>query len=279
MTDNQRFSFEFFPPRTAAGKEKLATVWQTLDLLKPDYYSVTYGAGGSTRDNTLGTVAAMRQAGLEVAPHLSFGADDDAAILDLLHQYQALGVTRIVALRGDTPSGMVASRSLYANELVAFIRQHTGDHFKLEVAAYPEVHPESTSYDSDIHYLKQKLDSGANSAITQYFFNVDAYFNYVDDCRRAGIDQPIYPGIMPITNYQNLARFSANCGADIPRWMAQKLASFGEDDASITAFGIDYISHLCESLLAGGAPGLHFYTMNQIDPTRTIWNNLGLTER
>ncbi len=279
MTDKQRFSFEFFPPRTEAGKEKLSSVWQALNTLSPDFYSVTYGAGGSTRDNTLGIVTAMNAAGLDVAPHLSFGADDDDVILALLKQYQGLGINRIVALRGDTPSGMGASRSLYANELVAFIREHTGDHFNLEVAAYPEVHPESKSYQSDIHFLKQKLDAGANSSISQYFFNVDAYFCYVDDCQRSGIDKPIYPGIMPITNFQNLARFSANCGAEIPRWMSKKLEAYGDDKDSITAFGIDYISHLAESLLAGGAPGLHFYTMNQVDPTRIIWNNLDLSNR
>ncbi|MFQ3323612.1 MAG: methylenetetrahydrofolate reductase (NADPH) [Pseudomonadales bacterium] len=276
---DKNFSFEFFPPRTDAGKEKLVTVWEELSALNPDYFSITYGAGGSTRKNTLGIVKAMRKAGLDVAPHLSFGGDDDAEILALINEYKDLGVTRIVALRGDTPSGMGAGRSLYANELVEFIRANTGDHFDLAVAAYPEIHPESKSYDSDIAFLKQKLDAGANSAITQYFYSADAYFCYVDECASAGIDQPIYAGIMPITNFENLTRFSANCGAEIPRWLSKKLAAYGDDKESIIAFGTDYVSHLSESLLAGGAPGIHFYTMNQVDPTRVIWNNLGLSDR
>jgi methylenetetrahydrofolate reductase (NADPH) len=276
---DKNFSFEFFPPRTDAGKEKLVNVWEELSALNPDYFSVTYGAGGSTRKNTLGIVKAMRKAGLDVAPHLSFGGDDDAEILALINEYKDLGVTRIVALRGDTPSGMGAGRSLYANELVEFIRANTGDHFDLAVAAYPEIHPESKSYDSDIAFLKQKLDAGANSAITQYFYSADAYFCYVDECASAGIDQPIYAGIMPITNFENLTRFSANCGAEIPRWLSKKLAAYGDDKESIIAFGTDYVSHLSESLLAGGAPGIHFYTMNQVDPTRVIWNNLGLSDR
>ncbi len=276
---NKRFSFEFFPPRTDAGKEKLVGVWEELSSLNPDFFSVTYGAGGSTRKNTLGLVTAMRKAGLDVAPHLSFGGDDDADMLALINEYKDLGVNRIVALRGDTPSGMGASRSLYANELVAFIRANTGDHFHLDVAAYPEIHPESKSYTSDIDFLKQKMDAGANSAITQYFYSVDAYFCYIDECARAGIDKPIYAGIMPITNFENLARFSANCGAEIPRWLSKKLAAYGDDKESIIAFGIDYVSHLSESLLAGGCPGIHFYTMNQVDPTRIIWNNLGLSDR
>jgi methylenetetrahydrofolate reductase (NADPH) len=280
MTNSdKRFSFEFFPPRTDAGKEKLGNVWEELSALNPDYFSVTYGAGGSTRKNTLGIVKAMLKAGLDVAPHLSFGGDDDAEILALINEYKDLGVNRIVALRGDTPSGMGAGRSLYANELVEFIRANTGDHFDLAVAAYPEIHPESKSYDSDIAFLKQKLDAGANSAITQYFYSADAYFCYIDECARAGIDQPIYAGIMPITNFENLTRFSANCGAEIPRWLGKKLAAYGDDKESIIAFGIDYVSHLSESLLAGGCPGIHFYTMNQVDPTRVIWNNLGLSDR
>jgi methylenetetrahydrofolate reductase (NADPH) len=280
MTNSdKRFSFEFFPPSTDVGKEKLVSVWNELSLLKPDFFSVTYGAGGSTRKNTLGIVSAMRSAGLNVAPHLSFGGDDDADMLALINEYIQLGVNRIVALRGDTPSGMGASRSLYANELVAFIRANTGDHFHLDVAAYPEIHPESKSYSSDIAFFKQKLDAGANSAITQYFYSADAYFCYVDECAREGIDKPIYAGIMPITNFEKLARFSASCGAEIPRWIGKKLQAYGNDTESVTAFGIDYVSHLSESLLAGGCPGIHFYTMNQVDPTRVIWNNLGLSDR
>jgi len=194
--DKKRFSFEFFPPKTAEGKEKLEVLWQTLNQLEPAFFSVTYGAGGSTRDNTLGIVQKMKQQGLSVAPHLSFGGDDEAEMLKLLDQYRDLGIDRIVALRGDIPSGFGATRVVYANELVSFIRKHYGQQFHLEVAAYPEVHPEAKSYDSDIRYLKQKFDAGANSAITQYFFNADAYFYFAEACQKAGIEQPIYPGIM-----------------------------------------------------------------------------------
>lgn len=273
----KRFSFEFFPPKTEAGKTKLKTVRDELQQLKPDFFSVTYGAGGSTRDNTKDIVLAMKAEGLDVAPHLSFGGDDEADILTLIKSYQEAGVDRIVALRGDIPSGMGAQRLIYARELVEFIRKHTGDHFHLEVAAYPEIHPDAKSYQADIEFLKQKFDAGANSAITQYFFNADAYFQFLDSCQAQGIDKPIYPGIMPITNYQNLARFSRNCGADIPRWLAQKLESYGDDQQSLSAFGTEFISELCEKLLANGAPGLHFYSMNQIEPNKTIWQNLKLS--
>jgi methylenetetrahydrofolate reductase (NADPH) len=218
----------------------------------------------------------MKAEGLSVAPHLSFGSDDEETILAMLKSYQAEGVDRIVALRGDAVSGAGAHKPVYAKQLVEFIRKHTGDHFHLEVAAYPEIHPDANSYDFDIQCLKEKFAAGGNSAITQYFYNADAYFFFVDACKRAGITQPIYPGIMPITNYQNLARFSRNCGADIPRWLAKKLEEFGDDTVSVTAYGIEVVTRLCESLLAGGAPGLHFYTMNQIEPSKTIWQNLSL---
>ncbi len=276
MSDNKRFSFEFFPPKTDAGREKLKTVRAELNKLGPDFFSVTYGAGGSTRDNTKGIVFEMIADGIATAPHLSFGGDDETSMLNLLNEYKQAGVTRIVALRGDLPSGMGAQRLVYAEELVQFIRENTGDHFHLEVAAYPEVHPDAPSYEKDIEYLKRKLDAGANSAITQYFYNLDAYLYFIDQCNKAGIDKPIYPGIMPITNYQNLARFSANCGAEIPRWLAKKLESFGDDKESLVAFGCDIVTKLCEQLLESGAPGLHFYTMNQIEPNKTIWKNLGL---
>jgi methylenetetrahydrofolate reductase (NADPH) len=276
---HNRFSFEFFPPKTDAGKEKLKQTRFELNQLNPDFFSVTYGAGGSTRDNTKDTVIAMHDEGLSVAPHLSFGSDSDEAMLELINSYQQAGINRIVALRGDMPSGMGAQRPVYANELVAFIRKHTGDHFHLEVAAYPEVHPDANNYDEDIAFLKQKLDAGANSAITQYFYNADAYFYFIEQCQKAGIDKPIYPGIMPITNYQNLARFSKTCGAEIPRWLAHKLEGFGDDKQSIIDFGTDMITGLCEKLLAGGAPGIHFYTMNQVEPTKIIWNNLKLSEK
>lgn len=277
MIEKKRFSFEFFPPKTDLGREKLKTVRAELNQLNPDFFSVTYGAGGSTRDNTKGIVLEMKREGIATAPHLSFGGDEADAILALINEYREAGVDRIVALRGDIPSGMGGQRMVYAEELVRFIRENTGDHFHLEVAAYPEIHPDAKSYDSDIQFLKRKLDAGANSAITQYFFNADAYCYFIDQCDKAGIDKPIFPGIMPITNFQNLARFSKNCGAEIPRWLSHKLEGYGDDQESIVAFGIEVITKLCESLLIAGAPGLHFYTMNQTEPTRTLWNNLGLS--
>ncbi len=277
MSDNQRFSFEFFPPKTDAGREKLKTVRAELNELNPDFFSVTYGAGGSTRDNTKGIVLDMISQGISTAPHLSFGGDEEESMLALISEYKNAGVERIVALRGDIPSGMGAQRLVYAQELVEFIRKHTGDHFQIEVAAYPEIHPDADNYDKDIYFLKQKLDAGANSAITQYFYNVDAYCYFIDQCQQAGIDKPIYPGIMPITNYQNLARFSKNCGAEIPRWICQKLEGYSNDQSSSSAFGTEVVTQLCEKLLAAGAPGLHFYTMNQVEPNRTIWNNLSLS--
>lgn len=276
--NNLRISFEFFPPKTPKGAEKLAAVRQELHKFKPEFFSVTYGAGGSTRDNTKNLVAQMKQEGFSVAPHLSFGGDHEDAIIQLIQEYQSLGINRIVALRGDMPSGMGgAFQMVYANELVAFIRQHFATTFHLEVAAYPEIHPESTSYESDIRFLKGKFDAGANSAITQYFYNPDAYFYFIEECAKAGINQPIYPGIMPITNFKNLSRFSDNCGAEIPRWVRKRLESYGEDLESIKAFGLDLVSELCETLLDNDAPGLHFYTMNQVEPTAALIGHLGLT--
>ncbi len=273
-----RISFEYFPPKTEVGRDKLlGETTPALNALNPEFFSVTYGAGGSTRDATLGVVSAIREAGIDVAPHLSFGGDDEAAINALLDAYRERGIRRLVALRGDMPSGMGGARQLvYANELVEFIRKCSGDHFEIEVAAYPEIHPESKSYDEDIRFLKQKLDTGANSAITQYFYNVESYFYYLDQCATAGIDKPIYAGIMPITNYQNLARFSRNCGAEIPRWICQRIEGYGDDQASIRRFSVEIITQLCQTLLDSGAPGIHFYTMNQVEPTREICNNLNL---
>jgi len=273
-----RISCEYFPPKTEAGRDKLlGETTPALNALNPEFFSVTYGAGGSTRDATLGVVSAIREAGIDVAPHLSFGGDDEAAINTLLDTYRERGIRRLVALRGDMPSGMGGARQLvYANELVEFIRKCSGDHFEIEVAAYPEIHPESKSYDEDIRFLKQKLDAGANSAITQYFYNVESYFYYLDQCAAAGIDKPIYAGIMPITNYQNLARFSRNCGAEIPRWICQRIEGYGDDQASIRRFSVEIITQLCQTLLDSGAPGIHFYTMNQVEPTREICNNLNL---
>ena len=271
-------SFEFFPPKTEVGKEKLIAVRKELNAFNPEYYSVTYGAGGSTRDNTVGIVKQIRTEGLDVAPHLSFGGDDEASMIALLNDYKDAGIDRIVALRGDMPSGVGGSLQLvYANELVAFIREHFGDYFHLSVAAYPEIHPEATSYDDDIRYLKGKFDAGADCAITQYFFNPDAFFYFMDQCESVGINKPIYPGIMPVTNFKNLARFSDACGAEIPRWIRKRLEAYGDDQASIQAFGVDLISELCAMLLENGVPGFHFYTMNQAEPTRTILNNLNLS--
>jgi methylenetetrahydrofolate reductase (NADPH) len=273
-----RISFEYFPPRTEEGKRKLLQeTTPALNALKPEFFSVTYGAGGTTRDSTLGVVSAMREEGIDVAPHLSFGGDDGKAIGELVDTYVDRGIKRLVALRGDMPSGMGGSSQLvYASELVAFIRERTGDHFEIEVAAYPEIHPEAKSYDSDIRYLKGKLDAGANSAITQYFFNVEAYFYFLDQCAAAGISKPVYAGIMPIINFANLARFSRNCGAEIPRWICQRVESYGDDQESISKFGIEVVSQLCQTLLDSGAPGIHFYTMNHVEPTREIYRNLGL---
>lgn len=276
MSTDKRLSFEFFPPKTDPGVVKLAATRDALGELEPDFFSVTYGAGGSTRDNTRSIVLEIKERGFAAAPHLSFGGDGEATVLALLEDYQKAGIDRIVALRGDIPSGMGAARLAYASELITFIRERTGDQFHLEVAAYPEIHPEAPSYDADVDFLKQKFDLGANSAITQYFYSIDAYNWFIEKCNRAGIDKPIYPGIMPITNYQNLARFSDKSGACIPRWMAKQLESYGDDLDSVTAFGTEVVTRLCEELLEAGAPGLHFYTMNQVEPTATICRNLGL---
>jgi methylenetetrahydrofolate reductase (NADPH) len=277
MNDEFRLSFEFFPPKTEQGRNNLVEVARELNHFQPEFFSVTYGAGGSTRDTTKNIVQILLDLGLSVAPHLSFGGDDETTILKLLQEYEAMGVERIVALRGDRPSGMGGgSQMVYANQLVAFIRQHFGKKFHLEIAAYPEIHPEANSYEDDIRYLKGKFDAGANSGITQYFFNPDAYFYFIEQCARAGIDQPIVPGIMPITNFKNLSRFSDNCGAEIPRWVRKRLAAYGDDLESIKAFGLDLVTELCETLLENGAPGLHFYTMNQTEPTATLLRNLGL---
>ncbi|AQA17431.1 methylenetetrahydrofolate reductase [NAD(P)H] [Halioglobus japonicus] len=273
-----RISFEYFPPKTDAGKDKLLNeTTPALNELNPEFFSVTYGAGGTTRDTTLGVVSTMREAGVDVAPHISFGGDDEDTMAELLQTYKARGIKRLVALRGDMPSGMgTAMQLVHANDLVAFIREKTGDHFNIEVAAYPEIHPESKSYDSDIHFLKKKMDAGANSAITQYFYNVEAYFYYLDQCMAAGIDKPIYAGIMPITNFENLARFSRNCGAEIPRWICRKMEGYGDDLESVRKFGLEVVTQLCQTLMDSGCPGIHFYTMNQVEPTREIYNNLGL---
>lgn len=278
--NSTQFSIEFFPPRTEAGEAKLDTVHSKLAELSPDFFSVTYGAGGSTRSGTQKTILRYQALGSNMAPHLSLGGTDESEILQLLDSYKQAGVDRLVALRGDIPSGSgAATQHRYANELVAFIREKTGDHFHIEVACYPEIHPESSSYASDVGFFKQKIEAGASSAITQYFYNADAYFRFVDHCRKVGVSVPIVPGIMPITNYANLARFSANCGAEIPRWLAKRLEDFGDDVQGLREYGIDVVTALCEQLLAGGAPGLHFYSMNLANSVDRIWKNLAIAER
>ncbi len=273
-----QISFEYFPPKTPAGRDKLLNeTTPALNTLGPAFFSCTYGAGGSTRDNTWGVVSSIREQGIDIAPHLSFGSDDEDTIGELLDRYRDIGVTRLVALRGDLPSGMGgAAQLVYANQLVEFVRQRSGDHFTIAVAAYPEIHPQAKSYESDIAYLKGKFDAGADAGITQYFYNVDAYFYFMDQCIAAGIDKPIYAGIMPITNYEALARFSRNCGAEIPRWICQRLEGYGEDSESIRAFGLEVVTQLCQTLVDNGCPGIHFYTMNQVEPTRAIVANLGV---
>ena len=278
MSKNARISFEYFPPKTDAGKAKLLEeTTPALNDLAPAFFSVTYGAGGSTRDTTRDIVSAIRGAGIDVSPHLSFGGDSAEAVTALLDDYREQGVSRVVALRGDMPSGMGGAMQLvHARDLVALIREHSGDHFHIEVAAYPEIHPEATSYMDDLHFLKGKLDAGADSAITQYFYNVESYFYFLDQCAAIGIDKPIYAGIMPITNFANLSRFSRNCGAEIPRWIRKRMEGYGDDLDSVRKFGTEVVTQLCQTLLESGAPGIHFYTMNQVDPTREICNNLGL---
>jgi len=273
----QLFSFEFYPPKTEEGAASLQVVHSQLAQLNPDFFSVTFGAGGSTRDLTFDTVIEIQAKGIAAAPHLSCVASTKANIREILSSYQAHGVSKIVALRGDLPSGMMSAGEFrYANELVEFIRQETDAHFQIHVAAYPEVHPQSVSGNEDFKNFKRKVEAGADAAITQYFYNAEAYFYFRDRCEKDGIDIPIVPGIMPITQYSQLFRFSDMCGADIPRWMRKRLESFGDDRASIQAFGLDLVSNLCQRLLDNGAPGLHFYTMNQAAPTLAIWNNLKL---
>lgn len=273
----QQFSFEFFPPKTAEGTEKLIKVRDTLGELNPKYFSVTFGAGGSTQQGTIDTVTSIKEAGFDAAPHLSCVGSTKENIREILTGYMDKGINRIVALRGDMPSGTHdIGEFRYANELVEFIRAETNDHFHIEVAAYPEFHPQAQSAEDDLNNFKRKMDAGASSAITQYFFNPDSYFRFVDDCEDLGITVPIVPGIMPITNYIQLARFSDMCGAEIPRWIRKRLESYGDDKDSIKAFGEEVISEMCHQLLEAGAPGLHFYTMNVTKPTLAIWNNLGL---
>jgi methylenetetrahydrofolate reductase (NADPH) len=271
------FSFEFFPPKTADGMDKLRACRKQLEQLKPKFFSVTYGAGGSTRDRTLETVLEIQASGFEAAPHLSCIGSTRSDIRETLELYRSKGIRHIVALRGDLPSGAASAGELrYANELVEFIREATGDWFEVEVACYPEFHPQARSARDDLLAFKRKVDAGADAAITQYFYNADAYLRFVDECEAMGVQVPIVPGIMPIANFSQLARFSDACGAEIPRWIRLKLQSFADDTASIRSFGLDVVTELCDRLLAQGAPGLHFYTMNSAGLTSTIWQRLGL---
>ena len=277
--NKSHISFEFFPPQTPDGMEKLVSTHQQLAALEPEFFSVTFGAGGSTQERTLQAVAHIKAQGSDVAPHLSCVGSTRENIRSLLQTYQQQGVRRIVALRGDLPSGMGSIGEFqYANELVEFIRSETGDHFHIEVAAYPEMHPQARSARDDLFNFKRKIDAGANSAITQYFYNADSYFYFVDECRKLGITAPIVPGIMPIVKFSQLARFSEMCGAEIPRWMRKTLEGYGDDNEAVQAFGLDAVAALCEKLLAGGAPGLHFYTLNQAAPSLAIWQRLGLSK-
>ena len=271
------FSFEFFPPQTPEGMERLRAARKQLAQLNPKFFSVTFGAGGSTRDRTLETVLEIQSEGHTAAPHLSCIGSTAENIRTMLEKYREQGIRHIVALRGDLPSGMAqAGEFRYANELVTFIRREFGDVFHIEVAAYPEYHPQSRSSQEDLQNFKRKVDSGANSAITQYFYNADAYFNFIEACEAEGICIPIVPGIMPINKFSQLARFSDTCGAEIPRWIRKRLESYGDDSASIRAFGLDVVTDLCDRLLKGGAPGLHFYTLNSAGLPSTIWQRLGL---
>jgi len=277
VSSTREVSFEFFPPRTPAGQDKLRSTWRALAAFNPRFFSVTFGAGGSTREGTLETVLAIRGEGLEAAPHLSCVASSRDEVAAQLARYKEHGIRHVVALRGDLPSGYAAAGEFrHANELVAFIRKTTGDWFTVDVACYPEYHPQTRNAADEIRNFKKKVDAGANAAITQYFYSADAYFRFVDECRAADIGIPIVAGIMPIANFSQLARFSDVCGAEIPRWIRFKLESLHDDSASIRAFGLDVVTGLCERLLAGGAPGLHFYTLNQAPLSAEICKRLGL---
>jgi len=271
-----KISFEFFPPRTAEQKLILESTWQKLAPLNPHYLSVTFGAGGTTLEATREAVEALAaQTDVPVAPHISCMARSERMLHDILSAYRDKGVNRLVVLRGDRPEGQAGPGPFqYANELVSFIRREFGDHFHIEVACYPEFHPESESADTELYYFKQKVDAGANGAVTQYFYNIDAYFSFIEDCYKADIDIPITPGIMPITNYKQLSRFSAMCGAEIPQWIRRRLETYGDDGASIRAFGLDYVTRMCERLLEGGAPGLHIYTLNRANASFLLWQRL-----
>ena len=275
MTRN--FSFELFPPKSAESTAKLHETVRQLAQFDPAFFSVTFGAGGSTQEGTLATVLDIRSAGHAAAPHISCIGSTRESIRATIHRYKDAGIKHTVALRGDLPSGMaVAGEFRHAIDLVRFIREETGDHFHIEVAAYPEYHPQARRSQDDLAHFKQKVDAGANSAMTQYFYNADAYFHFVEQAEAMGVSIPIVPGVMPISNFSQLARFSDACGAEIPRWIRLKMEGYGDDTASIRAFGLDLVTDLCARLLEGGAPGLHFYTLNQAGLSTTIWQRLGL---
>lgn len=274
---DRSFSFELFPPQTPEGLQKLEATVSQLRQLGPEFFSVTYGAGGSTRERTIGVVTSLMTQGLDVAPHLSCVAATRDSIRELVDRYREMGIRRIVALRGDLPSGTVeAGEFRYAADLVAFLRSTYGRTFRVEVAAYPEYHPQARSAADDLRRFKEKVEAGADAAITQYFFNADAYWHFLDQCQSLGVNVPVIPGIMPILRFTQLARFSDACGAEIPRWIRKRLEGYGDDSASIRAFGLDVVTRLCDDLLRGGAPGLHFYTLNQAGTVTTIWERLGL---
>jgi methylenetetrahydrofolate reductase (NADPH) len=278
MTQLPRISFEFFPPKTDKGRENLKNTRKQLAELNPEYFSVTFGAGGSTQSYTLDTIKEIQaESRVDAAPHLSCIGSTRENIHQLLTEYQSTGIHRIVSLRGDIPEGMTDTGEFhFANELIGYIRETTGDHFHIEVAAYPEVHPEATSAITDLENFKRKVESGANGAITQYFYNIDAYFYFVDACEKIGVNLPIVPGIMPITNYQQLSSFSSVCGAQIPRWLDKKLQSYGDDLESIRSFGLEFVTDMCQRLLDQGAPGLHFYTLNKSEASIAIYRELNL---
>ncbi len=273
------YSFELFPPKTDEGMQKLHATVEKLSAVNPAYFSVTYGAGGSTQERTFATVDWLRSQGIDTAPHLSCIGSHKDEVLEILHRFQEQGINRLVALRGDMPSGMGEPGDFrYANELVEFIRAETGDHFHLEVAAYPEFHPQAPSAQADLENFARKVKAGANGAITQYFYNADAYYRFIENCEQLGVDIPILPGIMPIANFSQLARFSDACGAELPRWLRKRMEDYGDNLESQRAYGLEVVTELCRQLLEMGAPGLHFYTMNQSGLPLTIWKNLGLPE-
>ncbi|HIO92242.1 MAG TPA: methylenetetrahydrofolate reductase [NAD(P)H] [Leucothrix mucor] len=276
----QSFSFEFFPPKTDKGIENLKKVRNELADLNPNFFSVTYGAGGSTQDCTMNTVLEIQQeTGIPTASHLSCIGSSEDQIRQMLKTYQESGINRLVALRGDLPSGMRDIGDFkYANELIEFIRKETGDYFQIEVAAYPEMHPQAPNFQTDIDNFARKMNAGADRAITQFFYNADAYFYFMDSLEKIGLDVPVLPGINPITNFVQLARFSDGTGAEIPRWLRKRLEGYGDDLESIQKLGLEFVTDMCEKLISQGVPGLHFYSMNRVEPSMTIWNNLGLSD-